>query len=112
MKDLTLKSDPDLVFGGITIVSEILRTIARGFVLDKMTNTIPNAFKERERQFEIDIRRAQGLEVKRTLEDGNCLFCAVADQLYGDSDAYDLVRHMCIDYKFIWYDYSYVTSYP
>ncbi|KAL7227645.1 hypothetical protein ACSBR1_022504 [Camellia fascicularis] len=48
--------------------------------------------KERECQFEIDIRRAQGLEVKRTLEDGNCLFCAVADQLYGDSDAYDLIE--------------------
>ncbi|KAI8012723.1 Branched-chain-amino-acid aminotransferase-like protein 1 [Camellia lanceoleosa] len=45
MKVLTLKSDPDLVFGGITIVSGILGTIARGFVLDKMTNTIPNAFK-------------------------------------------------------------------
>lgn len=32
------------------------------------------------------------------LEDGNCLFRAVADQVYGDSDAYDLTRHMCIDY--------------
>ncbi|CAL5436318.1 unnamed protein product [Camellia sinensis] len=53
---------------------------------------------ERERQFEIDIRRAEGLEVKRMLEDGNCLFRAVADQVYGDSDAYDLVRQMCIDY--------------
>ncbi|XP_059627703.1 OVARIAN TUMOR DOMAIN-containing deubiquitinating enzyme 6-like [Cornus florida] len=53
---------------------------------------------ERERQFEIDIRRAKGLEVKRMLEDGNCLFRAVADQVYGDSDVYDLVRQMCIDY--------------
>ncbi|PPD97188.1 hypothetical protein GOBAR_DD05787 [Gossypium barbadense] len=35
---------------------------------------------ERERQFEIDIRLAKGLEVKRMLEDGNCLFRAVADQ--------------------------------
>ncbi|GMP84258.1 hypothetical protein CsSME_00037852 [Camellia sinensis var. sinensis] len=58
MKVLTLKSDPDLVFEGITIVSEILGTIARGFVLDKMTNTIPNAFKvyllRRERERERD----------------------------------------------------------
>lgn len=54
--------------------------------------------QERERQFEIDIRRAKGLEVKRMLEDGNCLFRAVADQVYGDSEAYDLVRQMCIDY--------------
>ncbi|GMY15780.1 OTU domain-containing protein 5-B [Fagus crenata] len=53
---------------------------------------------ERERQFEIDIRRAKGLEVKRMLEDGNCLFRAVADQVYGDSEGYDLIRQMCIDY--------------
>ncbi|KAB2021195.1 hypothetical protein ES319_D07G122400v1 [Gossypium barbadense] len=42
---------------------------------------------ERERQFEIDIRLAKGLEVKRMLEDGNCLFRAVADQVYGDFEA-------------------------
>ncbi|XVF46949.1 hypothetical protein PTKIN_Ptkin03bG0069300 [Pterospermum kingtungense] len=53
---------------------------------------------ERERQFEIDIRRSKGLEVKWMLEDGNCLFRAVADQVYGDSEAYDLIRQMCIDY--------------
>ncbi|KAM3010931.1 hypothetical protein FF2_029694 [Malus domestica] len=53
---------------------------------------------ERERQFEIDIRRAKGFEVKRMMEDGNCLFRAVADQVYGDSEAYDLIRQMCIDY--------------
>ncbi|KAF5470936.1 hypothetical protein F2P56_011423 [Juglans regia] len=53
---------------------------------------------ERERQFEIDIRRAKGFEVKRMLEDGNCLFRAVADQVYGDSENYDLTRQMCIDY--------------
>nr|GEW19905.1 OTU domain-containing protein 5-B-like isoform X1 [Tanacetum cinerariifolium] len=53
---------------------------------------------ERERQFEIDIRRTKGYEVKRMMEDGNCLFRAVADQVYGDSEAYDLARQMCIDY--------------
>ncbi|KHN38615.1 OTU domain-containing protein 5 [Glycine soja] len=53
---------------------------------------------ERERQFEIDIRRAKGYEVKKMMEDGNCLFRAVADQVYGDSEVYDLVRQMCIDY--------------
>ncbi|CAI9105686.1 OLC1v1004669C1 [Oldenlandia corymbosa var. corymbosa] len=53
---------------------------------------------ERERQFELDLRRVKGLEVKKMLEDGNCLFRAVADQVYGDSEAYDLVRQMCIDY--------------
>ncbi|XP_068662416.1 OVARIAN TUMOR DOMAIN-containing deubiquitinating enzyme 6-like [Aristolochia californica] len=53
---------------------------------------------EKERQFELDIRRAKGLEVKRMVEDGNCLFRAVADQVYGDTEAYDLTRQMCIDY--------------
>ncbi|KAJ0703284.1 putative ubiquitinyl hydrolase 1 [Helianthus annuus] len=53
---------------------------------------------ERDRQFEIDIRRVKGFEVKNMSEDGNCLFRAVADQVYGDSEAYDLARQMCIDY--------------
>lgn len=53
---------------------------------------------ERERMFEIEIRRTKGLEVKRMLEDGNCLFRAVADQVYGDPEAYDMARQMCIDY--------------
>ncbi|KAL3828590.1 hypothetical protein ACJIZ3_017392 [Penstemon smallii] len=53
---------------------------------------------EREHQFEIDLRRLKGLEVRKMLEDGNCLFRAVADQVYGDSELYDVVRQMCIDY--------------
>ncbi|KAL6005342.1 hypothetical protein ACLOJK_005908 [Asimina triloba] len=53
---------------------------------------------EKECQFELDIWRAKGLVVKRMLEDGNCLFRAVADQVYGDTEAYDLTRQMCIDY--------------
>ncbi|XP_020964361.1 OTU domain-containing protein 5 isoform X1 [Arachis ipaensis] len=53
---------------------------------------------EKERQFEIDIRRVKGYEVKRMLEDGNCLFRAIADQVYGDSELYDDVRQLCINY--------------
>ncbi|XP_020527335.1 OTU domain-containing protein 5-B isoform X2 [Amborella trichopoda] len=53
---------------------------------------------ERERQFELDIRRTKGLEVKRMVEDGNCLFRAIADQVFGDPEMYDETRHMCIDY--------------
>ncbi|KAJ6796776.1 OTU domain-containing protein 5 isoform X2 [Iris pallida] len=53
---------------------------------------------EREHMFELEIRRTKGLEVKRMMEDGNCLFRAVADQVYGDPDAYDMARQMCIDY--------------
>ncbi|KAK7261196.1 hypothetical protein RIF29_27501 [Crotalaria pallida] len=51
-----------------------------------------------EQQFEIDIKREKGYEVKRMLGDGNCLFRAVADQVYGDSELYDLVRQKCIAY--------------
>ncbi|KAK4286327.1 hypothetical protein QN277_002896 [Acacia crassicarpa] len=53
---------------------------------------------ERERQFEIDIRREKGYKVKRMVGDGNCLFRAVADQVYGDPESYDLTRQMCMDY--------------
>ncbi|OWM66154.1 probable sphingolipid transporter spinster homolog 2 [Punica granatum] len=35
----------DMMFGGITIVCGILGTIAGGFILDRMTATISNAFK-------------------------------------------------------------------
>ncbi|XP_054812893.1 OVARIAN TUMOR DOMAIN-containing deubiquitinating enzyme 6-like isoform X2 [Prosopis cineraria] len=67
---------------------------------DEQNPCFPSSYDdlERERQFEIDIRRAKGYEVKRMMEDGNCLFRAVADQVYGDSESYDLVRQMCIDY--------------
>ncbi|KAK9062407.1 hypothetical protein SSX86_019593 [Deinandra increscens subsp. villosa] len=53
---------------------------------------------EREHQFEIDIKRLHGFEIKNMNEDGNCLFRAVADQVYGDSEAHGLARQMCIDY--------------
>ncbi|KAL3614412.1 hypothetical protein CASFOL_042486 [Castilleja foliolosa] len=38
-------SNADYMFGGITVVSGILGTLAGGFVLDHMTSTISNAFK-------------------------------------------------------------------
>ncbi|CAL0300840.1 unnamed protein product [Lupinus luteus] len=38
-------TNADLVFGGITIVCGIIGTLAGGFVLDFMTNTLSNAFK-------------------------------------------------------------------
>ncbi|CAH2060947.1 unnamed protein product, partial [Thlaspi arvense] len=53
---------------------------------------------EREHQFETEIRQAKCFVIRRMLEDGNCLFRAVADQVYGDSDSYDLTRQMCMDY--------------
>eukprot|EP00249_Psilotum_nudum_P023845 c29003_g1_i4 orf=411-1874(+) len=53
---------------------------------------------ERELQFEIEIRHAKGLDVRRMSEDGNCLFRAIADQVYGDAEMYEESRQMCIDY--------------
>ncbi|URD91336.1 OTU-like cysteine protease [Musa troglodytarum] len=53
---------------------------------------------ERERLFELEIHRTKGFEVKKMLEDGNCLFRAVADQVYDDPEDYDLARQMCLDY--------------
>ncbi|KAF9609783.1 hypothetical protein IFM89_018231 [Coptis chinensis] len=59
---------------------------------------------ERERQFELEIIRVEGFELKCMLEDGNCLFRAVAYQVYGGAEAYDLTRQMCTDYmcEFRW----------
>ncbi|KAH7834646.1 hypothetical protein Vadar_018202 [Vaccinium darrowii] len=37
--------DADMVFGGVTLACGILGTLLGGFVLDRMTSTIPNAFK-------------------------------------------------------------------
>ncbi|CAD6263809.1 unnamed protein product [Miscanthus lutarioriparius] len=53
---------------------------------------------ERERMFEHDLRRVKGLEIRKMAKDGNCLFRAVADQVYGDAEAYDMARQMCVDY--------------
>lgn len=53
---------------------------------------------ERERQFEMELRRVKGLEVRHMLEDGNCLFRAVTHLVYGDAEMYDETRQMCIDY--------------
>uniref|UniRef100_A0ACD5UYK2 Uncharacterized protein n=1 Tax=Avena sativa TaxID=4498 RepID=A0ACD5UYK2_AVESA len=53
---------------------------------------------EREHMFEHDLRRVKGFEIKKMAADGNCLFRAVADQVYGDPEAYDMARQMCVDY--------------
>lgn len=53
---------------------------------------------EREHMFEHDLRRVKGFEIRKMAADGNCLFRAVADQVYGDPEAYDMARQMCVDY--------------
>uniref|UniRef100_A0A2N9IXJ1 Major facilitator superfamily (MFS) profile domain-containing protein n=1 Tax=Fagus sylvatica TaxID=28930 RepID=A0A2N9IXJ1_FAGSY len=44
-KSIYNMSNADMIFGGVTVVCGILGTIAGGFVLDFMNNTISNAFK-------------------------------------------------------------------
>ena len=56
---------------------------------------------ERELQFETEIRQSKGFEIRRMVEDGNCLFRAVADQVYGDSESHDMTRQLCMDYMVI-----------
>lgn len=52
---------------------------------------------EDEGAFEEDLRRV-GYHIKRMTGDGNCLFRAVADQVYGDAEMHDEVRSRCMDY--------------
>lgn len=39
------QNNADYIFGGVTIVSGVLGTLAGGYALDRLTSTIPNAFK-------------------------------------------------------------------
>jgi hypothetical protein len=56
------------------------------------------AQETRERQFVTDIKRKKGLDMHRILGDGNCLFRAMAHQVYGDVDMHNDVRQLCVDY--------------
>jgi OTU domain-containing protein 5 len=42
--------------------------------------------------------KEKGLQIKFMKEDGNCLFRAVADQLFGDQEMHDIVRDKCLNY--------------
>jgi hypothetical protein len=42
--------------------------------------------------------KEKGFRVNRMLEDGNCLFRAIADQIYGDPEMHHQVRKLCMDY--------------
>lgn len=58
------------------------------------TCTLP----ENEQAFEEDLRNAHGFIIKRMLGDGNCLFRAVANQVFGDPEMHDEVRKRCMDH--------------
>lgn len=61
--------------------------------------------------FELELRRAKGFEIRRMSKDGNCLFRAVADQVYGDAEAYDMARQMCVDYMVCFYFFFFFLNF-
>jgi len=42
--------------------------------------------------------KKKGYYIKKMMEDGNCLFRSIADQIYGDEEMHGMVRTMCMDY--------------
>ena len=54
-------------------------------------------WREKDRKFEI-VMRKKGYIIKHMVEDGSCLFRAVADQIYGDQEMHASVRNHCMDY--------------
>lgn len=39
------QKNADMIFGGITVACGIFGSLAGGYILDRLNNTIPNAFK-------------------------------------------------------------------
>jgi len=64
-----------------------LRTLHQGINFEKLEVDFVGALK--------DVR---GFYIKEMVEDGACLFRAVADQVYGDQNMNDEVRRHCMDY--------------
>lgn len=60
-------------------------------------NWTEDDYAERERAFEKRMRK-KGFMIKAMLEDGACLFRAVADQVYGDQEMHSSIRKLCMDY--------------
>ena len=52
---------------------------------------------EKDRKFELMMRK-KGYLIKSMVEDGSCLFRAVADQIFGDQEMHGVVRNHCMDY--------------
>ena len=45
-----------------------------------------------------EIMRKNNFEIREVRGDGNCLFRAVSDQIYGSDSHYEIVRQRCMDY--------------
>jgi len=55
-------------------------------------------FEELELEFVRALKQVRGFYIKEMVQDGACLFRAVADQVYGDQNMNDEVRRNCMDY--------------
>ena len=44
------------------------------------------------------LNKEKGFRINRMQEDGNCLFRAISDQIYGDPGMHQEVRKLCMDY--------------
>ena len=51
-----------------------------------------------EAEFEEELRKERGFVIERMAEDGNCLFRAVAHQVWADPERHDLVREQTMDW--------------
>ncbi|GMT24348.1 hypothetical protein PFISCL1PPCAC_15645, partial [Pristionchus fissidentatus] len=54
--------------------------------------------EEMEREFECRLKEERGLEIKKMVGDGACLFRAVSHQVYGDEEMHGEVRRLSLDY--------------
>eukprot|EP01118_Nematostelium_gracile_P017281 TRINITY_DN7332_c0_g1_i1.p1 TRINITY_DN7332_c0_g1~~TRINITY_DN7332_c0_g1_i1.p1 ORF type:complete len:311 (-),score=68.00 TRINITY_DN7332_c0_g1_i1:70-915(-) len=48
--------------------------------------------------FARELKEKKGLVIRQMASDGNCLFRAISDQIYGDPEMHDQVRERCMDY--------------
>eukprot|EP00095_Tigriopus_kingsejongensis_P000006 maker-scaffold342_size201858-snap-gene-0.20 protein:Tk00006 transcript:maker-scaffold342_size201858-snap-gene-0.20-mRNA-1 annotation:"hypothetical protein DAPPUDRAFT_302835" len=60
-------------------------------------NLTEEEWLEKDRRFERFVSK-KGYIIKYMVEDGNCLFRSVADQVYGDQEMHACIRAHCMDY--------------
>ncbi len=53
--------------------------------------------EQQEKKFREELRSIN-LKIREIKGDGNCLYRAVADQLYGNENYYDILKSKCLDY--------------
>ena len=66
---------------------------------DELEHKPENAAEQAELEVRFEERlKSRGLHIRRMVEDGNCLFRAVSDRVYGDAGMHDVVRRLCMDH--------------